>query len=158
MRTLFVEAEHTVNSCPLTFVSLDVNDPEAITPNHLLFGASSRSTLPRRYELAKGSPRKLWANAQLLADDFWRRWKKEYLPTLLARAKWTSEGREIRVGDVVLIMDNQLPRNAWRKGVIEEVMPGADGRIRCVLVRTATEKLTRPVAKRICLDAASGIL
>ena len=97
---LFVEAEHTVNSRPSTFVLLDVDDPEVITPNHLLL---------RRYELAVDNPRKIWTNAQRLADDFWCRWKKEYLPTLLARVKWTSEGRDIRVGDVVLIMNNQLP-------------------------------------------------
>lgn len=58
LKTLFAEAEHTVNSRPLYYVSSDPSDPEAITPNHLLFGASSRGMLPRRYDLLERSPRK----------------------------------------------------------------------------------------------------
>ena len=40
LRNLFAEAEHTVNSRPITFVSPEVDDQEALTPNNLLFGAS----------------------------------------------------------------------------------------------------------------------
>ncbi|CAG7832787.1 unnamed protein product [Allacma fusca] len=36
--TLLVEAEAVVNSRPLTFVSVDANDPETLTPNHFLLG------------------------------------------------------------------------------------------------------------------------
>jgi len=39
--TLMLEAESQVNSRPLTHVSVDPNDPESLTPNHFLIGASS---------------------------------------------------------------------------------------------------------------------
>ncbi|XP_035712907.1 uncharacterized protein LOC110856404 [Folsomia candida] len=39
--TFLVEAEHVVNSHPLTHVSIDPDDPEALTPNHFLLGRSS---------------------------------------------------------------------------------------------------------------------
>ena len=157
LRTAFAEAEHTVNSRPLTFVSPEVDDPEAITPNHLLFGASSRNTLPRRYEMLEGSPRKQWAFAQRLADEFWHRWRKEYLPSLIARAKWTSESPKIKVGDIVIIWDNLSPRNTWKKGVIQEVRPGLDGRIRSEVFKTVTGLLTHPVAKLVRLNVTLGI-
>ena len=39
--TTLCEIKHSVNSRPLTHVSLDLRDNEALTPNHLLLGASS---------------------------------------------------------------------------------------------------------------------
>ena len=39
--TVLTEAEHSVNSRPLTHVSLDPRDNEALTPNHFLIGTSS---------------------------------------------------------------------------------------------------------------------
>ena len=41
LHTLFVEAEALVNSRPLTFVSVDPDDLEALTPPHFLPGSSS---------------------------------------------------------------------------------------------------------------------
>ena len=157
LRTAFAEAEHIVNSRPLTFVSPEVDDLGAITPNHLLFGASLRNTLSRRYEMLEGSPRKQWAFAQLYANKFWRRWRKEYLPSLKARAKQSSESPEIKVGDIVIIWDNLSPRNTWKKGVIQEVRPGLDGRIRSEVFKTVTGLLTHPVAKLVRLNVTLGI-
>ena len=41
LHTLLAEVEHTVNSRPLTHVSVDPRDNEALTPNHFLIGAWS---------------------------------------------------------------------------------------------------------------------
>ncbi|XP_070075707.1 uncharacterized protein [Drosophila takahashii] len=41
LRTAMLEIELTVNSRPLTFVSLDHDDQEALTPNHFLLGSSN---------------------------------------------------------------------------------------------------------------------
>lgn len=155
LRTLFAEAEHTVNSRPLYYVSSDPADPEAITPNHLLFGASSRNLLPRRYELLERSHKKQWATAQNLADHFWRRWQKEYLPTLICRKKWAVEAQALEVGDVVLIIDDLAPRNIWRKAIVEEIFRAKDGQVRTVRLKTATGFLKRPVVKLIKLQVAS---
>ncbi len=46
LRTLIAEAVHSVNSRPLTYVSLDPADREALTPNHFLIGASSNAHPP----------------------------------------------------------------------------------------------------------------
>jgi hypothetical protein len=44
-----------------------------------------------------------WKQIQYLADLFWSRWRKEYLPILQARQKWTKQNRNMKVGDIVLL-------------------------------------------------------
>ena len=40
--------------------------------------------------------RRQWRRVQYLADKFWSRWRKEFLSTLQARWKWTTEKKEFR--------------------------------------------------------------
>ena len=44
--TIFAEVEGLVNSRPLTYVSDDIDDLEAITPNHFLLGRASPNLNP----------------------------------------------------------------------------------------------------------------
>lgn len=83
--TVLVEIEHMVNSRPLTHVSADPNDKEVLTPNHFLIGSSSGYLRLDKYELATVTPRKQFEMAQNLSNRFWKRWLREYLPTLLLR-------------------------------------------------------------------------
>ena len=39
--TILMKIEHCVNSRPLTYVTADPTDDEALTPNHFLLGSSS---------------------------------------------------------------------------------------------------------------------
>jgi hypothetical protein len=62
----------------------------------------------------------------------------------------------IEVGDVVIVVDDLLPRNFWPKGIIEELFPGKDGIVRVVTVRTTTGTYRRPVSKICVLDVKKG--
>ena len=104
--TLLAEVEHSVNSRPLTHVSLDVRDEEALTPNHFLIGSSSGEVNLGHYDPKNVCLKKQWRIAQKFADAFWKRWLKEFLPSLLPRSKWTQGGEPIAVNDIVLIMDS----------------------------------------------------
>jgi len=66
------EIEFIINSRPLTFVSLDTNDDEAITPNHLLLGSVS-GYKPKR-------------------------WVREYVPDLARRGKWYAKQPPLTIG------------------------------------------------------------
>ena len=152
LSTLLTEIEHSVNSRPLTHVSLDPRDQEALTPNHFLIGSSSGRTIYQRYDEQSKCPRRQWEIAQYFADSFWRHWLREYLPTLLPRTKWNTESEPLKVGDIVLILDYKTPRNSWPKGVVVKVFPGSDNRVRVAAVRTARENvLIRPIIKLVKL-------
>lgn len=65
--------------------------------------------------------------AQHFANFFWSRWLKEYVPTLLARQKWTQRENPLKIGDVVLVVEDQAPRNVWRKALVTKTFPNKDG-------------------------------
>ena len=80
LHTVLVEAEAIVNSRPLTPVSDDPKDYEALTPNYFLIGRALANSPPGCFREREINSRKRWRMAQALADMIWRRWRKEYLP------------------------------------------------------------------------------
>ena len=84
LQTFMTEVEAVVNSRPLTVENLTSPDAlEPITPNHLLTG-KSRVVLPPPGEFQRADLylRKRWRRVQHLANEFWARWKGEFLHTL----------------------------------------------------------------------------
>lgn len=149
LRTLLIEAEFSINSRPLTHVSVSPFDPEAITPNHFLLGSSMG--LPTTGPCDEAD-RRTWRATQALADHFWRRWLKEYLPTLVPRGEPHNNKRSLRAGDIVVVADNTLPRNVWPMGIVEQTYSGPDGGVRVADVRTKTGVFKRPVSKLVVLE------
>ena len=89
--------------------------------------------------------RRRWRRVQYLCNLFWSRWKREYLPTLQEKAKWNKVKRNLKVDDVVLVRDENAPRNNWPMGVVTRVEPDSKGLVRSVVLRTHTTELRRPV-------------
>ena len=123
------EAENVTNSRPLTVESLsDSASPEPITPNHLLT-LKSQVVLspPGSFEQLDLYSRKRWRRVQYLANQFWIRWRREYLSLLHKRQKWNVPQRDSREGDIVLLLDDALPRNQWPLAQVTKVFPSKDG-------------------------------
>ena len=150
LRTTLIEVESVINSRPLTYNSADPDDFTALTPNHFLHGGATSVASPGEFCEKDLCSRKRWRQSQVLADHIWRRWTKEYLPTLTVRRHWQSEERNLQRNDLVLLQDDNLPRGQWHLGRILEVYPSKDDRVRSVKVRTARGEYCRPSAK-ICL-------
>lgn len=93
-----------------------------------------------------------------MADSFWRKWIREYLPTIARRTKWFYPTKPLQEGDVVVIVDENNPRNSWPKGVILEVRRSADGQVRSAVVKTTTGCYVRPAVKLAKLDVATGVV
>ena len=171
LRTLMYEVAAIINSRPLSVDNL--NDPmslKPLTPNHLLT-LKSKVILPPPGEFQKTDMycRKRWRRVQHLANEFWTRWKKEYIQNLQPRSKWIRPQRNMRVNDIVIIKDDGLPRNQWRLGRISEACPDADELVRKVRITLAdssldaqgkrvgsTCSLERPIHKLVLLLESDG--
>ncbi|XP_038070490.1 uncharacterized protein LOC119739571 [Patiria miniata] len=145
LRTFLYEAMAIVNSRPLTTVNLhDPLSPEPLTPNHLLT-MKSTAALPPPGKFVKEDLyiRKRWRRVQYLAEQFWGRWRKEYLSSLTSRQKWHTPRRNIKVGDVVLLKDEEAPRMEWPLAIVIETIENDDGLVRRARVRVGTKHLDK---------------
>ena len=172
LQTFMTEVEAVVNSHPLTVENLtSPGSLEPLTPNHLLTG-KSRVVLPPPGEFQRADLylRKRWKRVQHLTNEFWMRWKREFLHTLQLRQKWMHPRRNLQQGDVVIISNDNLPRNRWQIARVEEVYGDPDGYVRKVKLAvgdaTLDDKgrrvkhisyLERPVQKLVLLVPSSDL-
>ena len=136
MSTIFAEVECLINSRPLGYPSNDPNDPQPLTPNHIILGRAT-ATVPQGPYQETRNLRKRFEFVQMLLNHFWKRFVREYLPTLMRRAKWQLKTRQLQVGDVVLLVDYNAPRGKWDLARVTDVFPGPDGVVRNVQVKTS---------------------
>ena len=79
-----------------------------------------------------------------MVQDFWARWRHEYLNTLQLRKKWHDAGSELQIGDVVLLTDESAP-SFWPLALVQDLHPGADGVARVATVRVGDKTYRRPL-------------
>ena len=87
---------------------------EPLTPNHLLLQKAVHVLPPGVFVREDKFARRMWRQAQVLADHFWKRWLREYISGLQERQKWQRPRRNAEIGDLVLLVDDCLPRGQWR--------------------------------------------
>ena len=146
MSTVFAEVEYIVNSRPLGQPSNDANDLQPLTPNHLILGRATADAPQGPFREAR-THRKRFEYIQSLVQQFWSRFQKEYLQTLMRRAKWRQRERQFKIGDIVLIVDENVSRGKWNLARVIEVFPGKDGVIRNVKLKTKSGEYKRSVQK-----------
>ena len=152
--TAVTEAESIMNSRPLSYVSSeDLEEP--LTPAHLLSGRRILS-LPDRYrenpededfefDLSTDDLNKRVRYLNNVIDHFWRRWRNEYLAELRNAHKSPAKSVEksrVKIGDVVLVHDENHPRSYWRTGRISDLVSSTvnDGQSRGAVVQVTNKK------------------
>ena len=148
---MFAGVESLLNSRPLTYQSSDPRDDVPLTPNHFLHGQMGGQFAPESVETTPLYPRQRWRKVQDIISRVWRRWFKECFPALNSCPKWTSEFRDLEVGDIVLVIQPDTPRGRWPLGPISEVYPGRDGHTRVAKVACGVKTVLRPINKLIPL-------
>jgi len=151
LHTVLIEVEGILNSKPLAYISSDLADPDPVTPNLLLMGRPDSSLPQAIYCSSELLGKRRWRHSQILADQFWSAFIKFYLPNLQARQKWETDKENLDSGQVVMIVDPQLPRASWPIGRITETYPGKDGKVRTTKVIIQGREYIRPVSRIIPL-------
>ena len=113
LQTALKEVEALMNSRPLGYEGTDPRDEPVLTPSHFLIGKLGGQLAPRVTDQIAFNPRRRWRLVQSLVKTFWKRWREEFLATLNTRKKSGEAKENLRVGDVVLVVDQNAPRGKW---------------------------------------------
>ena len=134
--TLLQEAASIVNNTPLSEVPCDPTEPFPVSPAMLLNMRESPSNCNTEFSeddlLAYGKKR--WRRTQFISDQFWIRWKRQYILDQQTRNKWMYPTRNVSKGDIVLLKDSSS-RNNWPMAIVSKVIPSKDSLVRRVILR-----------------------
>ena len=137
--TLICELNGMLNSRPISYVYDTVGEEEPITPSKLFCGKNI-TTFPPLYEARFNNYDPEICNKRLKYLDkclthFWNRFSTEYLANLSEKhlsRNLPNQGRQPKIGELVLIKNDKLQRGQWKLGRVDKVTPGTDGIIRRV--------------------------
>ena len=155
LQTTFVGVESLMNSRPLTAVSEDPNDEPVLTPKHFRLGHMGGDFILEGVDATPFNPQRRWRRVQELIRHVWRRWMKEYLPHIGSRQKRFFPILNLKVGDIVMVIDPNAARREWKVGKIECTYLGRDDLVRVVDVRVGDKILRRPIARISPLEITS---
>ncbi|GFX96286.1 DUF5641 domain-containing protein [Trichonephila clavipes] len=106
--TLLTQIEAVLNSRPLVrLVDNDIDSLNVLTPSHFLVGEEIIGP-PETVEESKLTLKGRWDRVQKLKLNFWKRWQIDYLNSIQGRTKWKSGTPNIKIGDVVIINEDNF--------------------------------------------------
>jgi len=147
LATVLTQIEACLNSRPLTPLNTGGDGVEALTPGHFLIGRPLESLPDPSFSFRSLNLLRRWHLCQALIRHFWQRWSSEYVVHLQKFSKWHRHSRNLVVGDVVVLREDNMIPTKWCIARFTKVHPGKDGVVRVVTVQTPTGCFTRPVVK-----------
>lgn len=145
LHTIVVQIEAILNSRPITAMSSDPNDLEALTPGHFLIGSPLTAFAEPDTSNKNMDQLTRFQRIRHIQQNFWKRWSSEYLHQLQSRPKWQRTKPNITPGTMVLLKEQNMPPLKWPLGRVIETTEGSDKRTRVVTVKTASNLLKRAV-------------
>ena len=141
--TSFTSIANTLNERPIGTVPSTDSALSILTPNSLLLGRSKAGN-PGNYEQLTSVS--LFSRLKLVKSvevQFWKHWVELYVPTLIKQQKWKEVQRNMKVGDVVLVLEASPAgfKDHFRLARVCEILPGEDGKVRKVKVALKNYKI-----------------
>jgi hypothetical protein len=132
--TILTQIEACLNSRPLTPLITEDDGIEAVTPGHFLIGRPMESLPDPSFSFRSLNLLHRWHLCQALIRHFWQRWSKEYIVHLQKFAKWHRPQKNLTVGDVVVLREDNMAPTKWPIARVTKVHPGRDGVVRVVTI------------------------
>ena len=132
LSTVLVETEAVINRRPLVYVENDINS-RALTPADFLtmnyYAGIPDIEIDYSPEETSGEKLlKIWKRGQDLLNYFWKVWSTEYLQslrekhTLKMKAIKGEVQREPKVGEIVIVKEEGIPRGSWKLAKIQSLI------------------------------------
>ncbi|GFT93353.1 DUF5641 domain-containing protein [Trichonephila clavipes] len=128
----------------MTFLRLEVQGEEMVQLAKSGFGTPIRKKIPQLKVLSRPCD-------CISSGEFRKVLRKEYLSELIQKQN-DNRVREPRIGEMVLIGNDNKKRLSWPIAKIIELIPGRDGEIRTVRLKTQHGTVIRPVQRIFPLE------
>lgn len=153
LHTLLAQISAVLNSRPLTALTDDPDDLNFLSPGHLINGRPLKQLFGERIDETPKNALRRYEITQHMSQSFWKQWHQIYLNELQQRPKWQIARDNLKVGNLVLIKDENAAPTFWATGRVTQTFPGTDGFVRNVELRVAgkNRKIMRPVQKLVLL-------
>ncbi|KAK4290852.1 hypothetical protein Pmani_028375 [Petrolisthes manimaculis] len=140
LQTVLFEVANLTNERPIGIKpGTDLELGNYLCPNDLLLGRASVKVPSGAWDNTGNSKHRL-EFIQKIVTNFWRRWQRDYFPTLIVRQKWHVSKRNVKVGDIVLLQESNAVIGKWKLAQVVLVIPGHDDKVRNVTLRYKIQK------------------
>lgn len=123
-RTILCQTSAVMNSRPLLAFSNDLGDLRFLTPAHFLIGGPIVQPFGANVGEIPDNRLKYLERIQKMSQVFWKSWQRDYLNELQQRPKWRCARKNLEIGELVIIRDEDTPPAMWKSARVAEVMPG----------------------------------
>ncbi|XP_062699493.1 uncharacterized protein LOC134284534 [Aedes albopictus] len=155
LTTILIRIEGCMNSRPLLPLSSDPNDLGTLTPAHFLVRNMIRPLPEVDIRNVPLNRLNQYEKLQKYSQNFWYRWRNEYLKELNQQYCANPKRYQVNVGDIVILKDESLGPARWPLARVMETHPGQDGVTRVATLRTSSGILKRAVSKICPLECAT---
>ena len=135
----------------LTSVSDDTDGLTALTPNRSISGRSLNAQFVVNVNEDIDS-RHRWRVVESLSNIYWKRFIREYIPSLI---KCNKVQGEVKVNDIVLLYDSNTTRSFWPLARVIKVYPLEEEIVQSVTLKLSNTTLVRPVNKLYLLEEST---
>lgn len=150
LSTLLAQVEAILNSRPLCPLSPSPDDFHFLSPGHFLLGRPLTSLPAPALEDSNPSRLKRHQRLEQIRQHFWRRWQKECIAEMQQRTKWRTNYSSLKIGDLVLLQEENLSPLCWRLGRVVRLFHGRDNVTRVADIKTANGGTFRRPLVKIC--------
>ena len=152
LHTVMTEGEGIENNRPLCAFSDSHHDLDVLTPNKILLLKSNDVHVDP--EPNNNQYLRRWRRVCHLSRTFRKRWVRENLSALHNRQKWHKICRNLKVGDLVMVMSENIGSVNCPMAIVTEVFTQHDGLVQDITVKMSKGLLKRDVRKLCLLEGA----
>ncbi|GFT43684.1 integrase catalytic domain-containing protein [Trichonephila clavipes] len=121
------------NSCNFCVKNVLSGIFDTLTPGHFLVGRPIPAIAEPSLTEVNDNRLKVWQKQTKIVQQIFKRWSNNYLNTLQNRNKLYFEKNNVKIHDMVILKEDNLPVCNWPLGRNLEVYHGKDNKIRVVL-------------------------
>ena len=148
VQTALYQVADIMNSRPLSRrPGVDPLDGGPVTPNHLLLGRATGESPIGDFDVKLNITKRTQMIDQVVSD-WWRKWYCSVFQDLVPSYKWNQKTREVQVGDVVLMFNENEIKGKYSLGRVKEVIPSrTDNIVRKAIIEYKNVKANSDLTK-----------